>query len=317
MKLGASYPVTQIGNDPVAIREYAQALEEAGYDYLQCPTHDLGAHPDRFGPPPFKFRPENSGNTYTYTTPWHELLILYTYLAAHTKTIKFVPTVIYLAQRQAPLVAKQMAEMDILSEGRLQPMFGTGWNFTEYEALGMDWQTRAERMDESLKVLKLLWSQDVVEFHGNQITIDRMGINPLPVTQPLPIWYAGSARNVVLKRAATLCDGFYSLLIPPEEPNLAVERLKKHLADAGKELGKNFDLVGTTRRRSDTSPPPPPPPGSMSTSIAGEDWLERARLWHSLGATHLTVGSSAGDLKEMLRLSAESRKILVESGLAD
>jgi len=315
MKFGASFPNTQIGNDPIAIKDYGQALDEAGFDYLQCPTHDLGAHPDRFGPPPFTFRPANSGNTYTYETPWHELLILYTYLAAHTKTIRFVPTVIYLAQRQAALAAKQMAEIDILSGGRFQPMFGTGWNFTEYEALGMDWETRAERMDESLQVLKLLWSQPVVEFYGKHITIDRMGINPLPATQPLPIWYAGSARNVVLKRAVNLCDGFYSLLIPPEAPQMAVERLQKHLKAAGKEIGKNFSLIGTTRRTSETSPPPPPPPGSMSTTVGMESWLDRAKLWKELGATHLTVGASAGDLKEMLRLSIESKKILEEEGL--
>ena len=317
MKFGASFPNTQIGNDPIAIKDYGQALDEAGFDYLQCPTHDLGAHPDRFGPPPFKFRPANSGNTYTYETPWHELLILYTFLAAHTQHIRFVPTVIYLSQRQAALAAKQIAEIDILSGGRFQPMFGTGWNFTEYEALGMDWESRAERMDESLQVLKLLWSQPVVEFHGNQITIDRMGINPLPATQPLPIWYAGSARNVVLKRAVDLCDGFYSLLIPPEEPKMAVDRLQKHLKAAGKEIGKNFSLVGTCRRTSETSPPPPPPPGSMSTSIGQESWLDRAKLWRDLGATHLTVGASAGDLKEMLRLSIESKKILEEEGLGD
>ncbi len=98
---------------------------------------------------------------------------------------------------------------------------------------------------------------------------------------------------------------------------MAVERLQKHLKAADKEIGKNFSLVGTCRRTSETSPPPPPPPGSMSTSIGQENWLDRAKLWRDLGATHLTVGASAGDLKEMLRLSIESKKILEEEGLGD
>lgn len=312
MKLGASFPNSQIGNDPIAIKDYAQALEGAGFDYLQCPTHDLGAHPDRFGPPPFTFRPDNSGVTYTYETPWHELLILYTWMAAHTSRIRFVPTVIYLAQRQTAIVAKQMAEIDILSGGRFQPMFGTGWNFTEYEALGMDWETRAARIEEQMHVLKLLWSQPVVEFEGQFHKLDRMGINPLPNTQPLPIWYAGSGRNVVLKRAVNFADGFYALLIPPEEPRMAVERLHRHLKAAGRDPS-TFSLIGTTRRRSETAAPIP----TGSTSTFNGDWLERAKLWQELGATHLTLGAQAGSIQEALAILIESKKILDDEGLGE
>lgn len=302
MKFGARFPISEIGTDPVVIRDFAQAVEGAGYDYLYFPEHVTGASPARFGEPPYSFRPENSGVTYTYETQWHEPLTFLSYISAITTRIKFVPVVVYLSQRQTVLVAKQIAELDILSGGRFQPNFGTGWNFTEHEALGTDWETRTQRIEEQMRVLKMLWSEPLVTFDGDFHHLDRVGINPLPTSGVLPMWYAGSARNVVLKRAVNFCDGWYALLIPPEEPRMAMERLQRHLRAAGKDPSQ-FSVIGLAANRA--------PGARISGSSAGvEHWLDRAKLWAELGATHLSVSSMGATVQESLKMTIETKKIL-------
>src|SRR5947207_13234197 len=205
MRIGVVFPQTEIGDDPIAIRDYAQAAEQLGYQHLLIYDHVLGAsianRPDWRGP-------------YTSDTLFHEPFVLFGYLAGLTKRIELVTGVIVLPQRQTALVAKQAAEIDVLSGGRLRLGIGVGWNEVEYEALGQDFHTRGRRSVEQIAVLRALLTQEVVDFHGHWHHITHAGLNPQPVQRPIPIWFGvGSSQNpyppeAVLRRVARLADGW-------------------------------------------------------------------------------------------------------------
>ncbi|HEX9134145.1 MAG TPA: LLM class flavin-dependent oxidoreductase, partial [Ktedonobacteraceae bacterium] len=146
MQLGVTFPQTEIGADPVVIRDYAQTVEGLGYKHLVVFDHVLGADPTN--------RPGWQG--YTYRDMFHEPFVLFGYLAALTQ-LELVPAVIILPQRQTALVAKQAAEVDILTGGKLRLGVGVGWNPVEYEALGMNFNTRGRRIEEQIEVMRLLW----------------------------------------------------------------------------------------------------------------------------------------------------------------
>jgi probable F420-dependent oxidoreductase len=198
VRFGAVFPTTEIGNDPVAVRDFAQAAEELSYARLTAYDHVLGAsHADR--------SPPLSG-PYTDHDPFHEPMVLFGYLAGLTSTIELATGVMILPQRQAVLVAKQAAEVDLLSGGRLVLGVGTGWNHVEYAALGTSFATRARRMEEQVGVLRALWSDELVDFEGEFHRIDRAALVPRP-PRPIPVWFGGSKEGS-LRRAARIGDGY-------------------------------------------------------------------------------------------------------------
>ena len=198
VRFGAVFPTTEIGNDPVAIRDFAQAAEDLGYVRLTAYDHVLGAeHVDRT--PPLT-------GPYTQHDAFHEPMVLFGYLAGLTSTIELATGVLILAQRQAALVAKQAAEVDLLSGGRLVLGVGTGWNHVEYTALGAPFGSRARRMEEQVAVLRALWSDEVVDFDGEFHRIDRAALMPRP-SRPIPVWFGGS-KEASMRRAARIGDGY-------------------------------------------------------------------------------------------------------------
>src|SRR5216110_1916665 len=179
MQYGVVFPQIEFGNDVQAIKDYAQTAEGLGYDYLLVYDHVLGAHPTR--------EPRLTG-PYTHEHPFHEPMVLFGFLAAVTRRLQLTTGVIILPQRQTALVAKQAAEVDVLSGGRLRLGIGVGWNPVEYEALGQDFHNRGRRCEEQITVLRALWTQEVVNFKGQWHQISHAGLNPLPVQRPIPIW---------------------------------------------------------------------------------------------------------------------------------
>lgn len=200
MQYGAVFPQTEIGNDPVALRDLAQAAEGLGYDYLLAYDHVLGADPEG--------RNNIWPGPYTYRHTFHEPLTLFSYLAGLTERIKLASGVVILPQRQTALVAKQAAEVDLLSNGRLILGVGSGWNYVEYESLGEDFHTRGRRLEEQVGLLRQLWSEPIVEFEGDFDRIPRAGINPLPERR-IPIWMGGGAA-AVLDRIGRIGDGWFA-----------------------------------------------------------------------------------------------------------
>ena len=217
MQLGVIFPQVEMGVDPVAIRDYAQAVEQMGYTHLAVYDHVLGAgtttRPDWRGP-------------YTSESLFHEPLVLFGYLAGCTRGLELVTEVIILPQRQTALVAKQAAEVDVLSGGRLRLGVGIGWNDVEYEVLGEDFHTRGRRVSEQIAVLRALWTQEVVTFEGKWHRITEAGINPLPVQRPIPIWMGGGRAESALRRIARLADGWFPQVRPDDAGRALLESLR-------------------------------------------------------------------------------------------
>jgi probable F420-dependent oxidoreductase len=197
MRFGAVFPTTEIGTDPIVIRDFAQTAEGLGYARLTAYDHVLGAEHSNREPP--------LNGPYTPDDQFHEPMVLFGYLAAHTTQIELATGVMVLPQRQTVLVAKQAAEVDLLSGGRVVLGVGSGWNHVEYTALGTTFRDRARRLEEQVEVLRALWSQDVVDIDGSFHRIERAGLNPLPPSQ-IPIWMGGSS-NPALARSARIGDG--------------------------------------------------------------------------------------------------------------
>ena len=263
MKIGATFPQTEIGNDPIVIRDYAQAAEQLGYDHVLVFDHVLGAHPDRFEG---RFRPP-----YNNTTPFHEPFVLFGYLAAVTSKIELVTGIIILPQRQTALVAKQAAEVDVLSNGRLRLGVGIGWNFVEYEALGENFRNRGRRIEEQVALLRKLWTEDLVDFEGKYHAIKQASINPLPVQRPIPVWMGGVV-DAVLQRIAAIADGWFPQFQPGPESAETIEKLRGYIRDSGRQV----EDVGIEGRI-----------GLYNT--ADDQFSEQLDGWREVGATHITL----------------------------
>jgi probable F420-dependent oxidoreductase len=254
MLLNALFPTRDIGTDPAKIRDFAQAVEDLGFHGIEVADHVLGAAPrDDWKP------------TYSEHDPFHETFTTMAFIAAVTKKVELASGVLILPQRQTALVAKQAAQVDILSGGRLRLGVGVGWNHVEYEALNEEWKTRGARQAEQIEVMRKLWTEDLVTFHGKFHTLNAVNLLPVPVQRPIPVWFGGSS-DAVVKRAARIGDGYMPIMKPDvAEPKLALlhETLKQHGRDPAK-----FGLEGWLR----FDEPDP------------QAWAKAAEGWKKLGA---------------------------------
>ena len=198
------------GTDADAIRRWVQTAEAAGFGHVLAYDHVLGASADRLGAGPFG---AFAAPPYTNEHVFHEILTLFAHLAAVTTRIEFVTSVLVLPQRQTALVAKQIATLDLLSDGRICPAVGVGWNAAEYDGLGVDFAARTRLLEEQIDVLKMLWGQPLVDFAGEFHHLDGVGINPVP-TRRIPIFIGSGAAEPVLHRVARKADGWMPLLVP-------------------------------------------------------------------------------------------------------
>ncbi len=269
MRVGVLFPQTEIGEDPGAIREYAQAVEEMGYTRILATDHVLGASAAN--------RPERRQDI-TSETPFHEPFVLFGYLAAITHRVELMTAVLILPQRQTALVAKQAAAVDVLSGGRLHLGIGVGWNPVEFEALNEDFHNRGARSVEQIEVLRALWTQPVVTFHGRWHHIDAAGINPLPVQRPIPIWIGGHA-EATLRRVGEIGDGWYPLLPPGDELRAMIERIHGY----AREAGRDPSAIGIE--------------SWLRPHVVPEhEWTSYVEGWRELGATHVTIDTMGGGL---------------------
>jgi probable F420-dependent oxidoreductase len=198
MQIGVVYPQTELGGDPIAVRRIGRAVEDMGFAHLLAYDHVLGAvHAGRI--PPLT-------GPYTEQDPFHDPFVMFAYLAAITDRIRFATGILILPQRPTALVARQAADVDLLSGGRLRLGVGIGWNHVEYEALGQNFRTRGARQEEQIELLRRLFSEPVVDFSGRFDRVDRAALVPKPA-RPIPIWLGGSS-EAAFDRAARLADGF-------------------------------------------------------------------------------------------------------------
>jgi probable F420-dependent oxidoreductase len=223
--IGVVFPQVEIGADPGAIRDYAQAVEAMGYTHILTFDHVLGANPDR---------PGGWKGPYTYRHSFHEPFVLFGFLAAATRRVELVTGILILPQRQTALVAKQAAAVDVLSAGRLRLGVGVGWNAVEFEALGERFTNRGARIEEQIAVLRALWARDLVTIEGQWHRVTDVGLNPLPPRPTIPIWMGGESEPVV-RRAARLADGWMPHFRPGPEAQAIVDRLHGLIREAGRD----------------------------------------------------------------------------------
>ena len=264
MQIGVVYPQTEFGDDPAAIKDYAQTVEGLGFSHVLAYDHILGANPDR---------PGGWSGPYTHESAFMEPLVLFTYMAAVTERLGFASGIIILPQRQTAVVAKQAACLDVLCGGRLRLGVGLGWNEVEYVALNQDFHTRGKRIEEQVEVLQRLWTEPLVTFKGRWHTIQDAGLKPMPVQRPIPIWFGGQAEPV-LKRVARMGDGWMPNTGAPESARPLLEKLDGYLAENGRSRAD----IGIEARLKFV-------PGQP------EAWRQQANAWQQSGATHLSINT--------------------------
>lgn len=269
MKIGATLPQNEIGNDPGAIREFAQAIEDLGFDDLLLPEHVLGGNPATYpdlGP--------------YYHLPWHEPFVVLSFMAGVTTKLTFCTAVLVAAQRQTGLIAKQAAELDVISGGRLRLGLGVGRNTAEFEALDMDYTNRGKRLEEQVEVMRALWTQDYVVYKGKWHNFSDVGLNPKPVQQPIPIWMGG-ASDTVLKRIGRMADGW----LPATSATNLPEQWETVKA-AAVEAGRDPKDVGLQPRLN-------------INAVKEEDWRSWAEDKRDLGASRVVMYTMNCGLKNV------------------
>jgi probable F420-dependent oxidoreductase len=281
MKIGAIFPQLEIGSDPAVVRDWAETVEAAGYHHILAFDHVLGASPEH--------RPGWTG--YTDKSLFHEVFVLFGYLAAITTDVELVTGVLVLPQRQTALVAKQAAEVDVLSGGRLRLGVGIGWNQVEYQAQGVPFEKRGARLTEQVDVLRKLWAEPVISYDGQFHEIEEAGLNPLPRPN-IPIWFGGSA-EAVLRRTGEIGDGWLPQSAPTAEAGAQLERVRAYAAAAGRDPSAlGFEARLTLGR------------------VPENEWASYVDGWRALGATHLGVNTMGMGLAKPEDHAAVLRDVL-------
>ncbi len=270
MRLGAIFPQKEIGADPAAVRYYAQAAEELGYDHLLVYDHVLGADASR----------HEGWKGLSHTDMFHEPFVLFGFLGAVTKKIEMATGILILGQRQTALVAKQAAQADVLTGGRVRLGIGIGWNAVEYEALGENFSDRARRFTEQVELMRALWTQEVVNFEGKYHRVTHAGINPLPVQRPIPVWLGGYS-DQVLRRAARIGDGLIPQFAPDDAGRDRIARMREYAAEIGRDP-TSIGIDGFVYAKD---------PFNL------DDAHNEAQAWADLGATHLSLNTMNLGLK--------------------
>ncbi|MGH2560997.1 MAG: LLM class F420-dependent oxidoreductase [Thermomicrobiales bacterium] len=269
MQIGVTFPQLEIGPDPAVLREYAQTAEGLGYDFLTIYDHVLGADTTN--------RPGWSG-AYAAGDQFHEPFVLFGWLAAVAPKLALATGVVVLPQRQTALVAKQAAEVDVLTGGRLRLGVGIGWNEVEFEALNETFRNRARRYEEQIELLRRLWTEPVVDYHGRYHNVTEAGLNPLPIQRPIPIWMGGRA-EAALERIGRLADGWMTQTQLDDNLRGMIERVRGYAESAARPR----DAVQIEARV------------SLNAAPASE-WRTIVDEWRTLGASHLAVNTMRAGL---------------------
>ncbi len=264
MQFGAVLPHNEIGTDPGAMKAYAQGIEALGATHLLIYDHVLGADRDRPGGWP--------KNSYDKDVAFHEPLTTFAFIAAITEQLELMSTVLILPQRQTALVAKQTAQIAILSNNRFRLGVGIGWNRVEYEALNERFSNRGKRQNEQVELLQALWQADSLDYQGAYHHIDKASINPRP-SAPIPVWFGGSA-PAALERCARLGDGWIPLMGANDKARACVESIRQYRQAAGRSMD-DFGIQAQAQYQGGTP----------------ERWQSHAGKWRDMGATHIAIAT--------------------------
>jgi probable F420-dependent oxidoreductase len=267
MQIGVVFPQTELGGDVGAVRAYALRVAELGYRHVLAYDHVVGADPAVHTP---------WNGPYDVTTTFHEPFVLFGYMAAITE-LEMVTGIIILPQRQTALVAKQAAEVDLLTRGRFRLGIGLGWNAVEYEALGQDFTSRGRRVEEQVDLLRRLWTEPSVTYQGSFDRVTGAGLAPLPVQRPIPVWF-GAQSERAYRRAGRLADGWF----PQFQPGPRLDEAREVVEQAAAEAGRDPARLGME--------------GRVSWRGNPEKLAEHAASWRAAGASHISVNTMGAGL---------------------
>jgi probable F420-dependent oxidoreductase len=262
MQIGVVFPQTELGGDPGAVRAYAQGIEQLGYRHLLVYDHVLGADPSAHAP----WR-----GPYDVHTTFHEPFVLFGFLAGIT-SLELVTGVIILPQRQTALVAKQAAEVDLLTGGRFRLGIGVGWNRVEYDGLGQDFTTRGRRSGEQVELMRKLWTEEVVTATVDGERVISAGIAPAPVQRPIPVWF-GAQSPPAYRRAGRLGDGWF----PQIQPGPELDEARGIVEQAARDAGRDPAQLGME--------------GRVSWAGDADRTAEQLERWREVGASHMSVNT--------------------------
>jgi probable F420-dependent oxidoreductase len=288
VRIGVSFPTAEIGNDPEDIRTFAQEVEAMGYDYLTCIDHVIQSR---------EAIADDWRAYYTRDNPFHETLVLFGFLAAVTQSLELASAVLILPQRATVLAAKQLAEIDVLSGGRLRVGVGIGWNELEFDSLHQNFKNRARRIEEQIALMRELWTKEIVDFDGTWDQVHDAGINPLPAQRPIPVWF-GAFVEPAIQRAGRIGDGL--LLNPRVGPGTQAQKEIDIFHAAAREAGRDPTALGLEVTM-------------FTEGRAAKALREDVEGWREHGASHLTVrtmGSGLTSVKDHLRALENARKAL-------
>lgn len=290
MRIGVTFPQTEFGADPAAIRNYATTVEGLGYRHFLVYDHVLSADTSK--------RPDWKG-PYTTDHPFHEVFVLLGYVAAVTTSLELVTGVLILPQRQTALVAKQAAEVDVLSGGRLRLGIGVGWNEVEYDGLDQAFGNRGGRSEDQIAMLRALWTESSVniESHGERI-IDA-GLRPMPVQRPIPIWIGGYA-EATIKRVGRMGDGWFPWREPDDAMREAIQRVRNYATEAGRDPS----TIGFEPQLNVGRGTP-------------DEWRAFVDGWQELGATHLCLSTMGNGFKNPAEHLAALERAARKLGVGD
>jgi probable F420-dependent oxidoreductase len=289
MQIGVVFPQTELGGSAATVRRYAETVESLGFRHVLAYDHVLGADPE-------VHRPWNG--PYDLRTTFHEPFVLFGYLAGFTR-LELVTGVIILPQRQTALVAKQAAEVDLLTEGRFRLGVGVGWNHVEYEALGKSFRTRGQRFDEQIPLLRRLWTEAAVTHAGSFDQVTGAGLAPPPVQRPIPIWIGGQSPPAY-RRIGRLADGWF----PQVRPGPPLDEALALVAEGADAAGRDPNAIGMEGRV-----------GWTADGVA--KLVDHVGRWQAVGATHLsinTMGAGLATVEEHLEVLALAADAVLPGG---
>ena len=285
MQVGVIFPQLDIGADPGPVRDYAQGVEGLGFTHITAFDQVVGLDRTRFERWPY---------VHDHEDLFHEVFVLFGFLAGLTSRIGLATGVLVLPQRQTALVAKQAAEVDVLSGGRLRLGIGVGIKPEEFEALEIAYPRRGRRCEEQMALLRALWTNEVVDYEGEWHRVRHGGINPLPVQRPIPIWIGGHSPPVLDRIARSAC-GWMPNFEPDEEGAAIVARLH----DRARAHGRDPVEIGF----------------EATVNVLGrtpEQWREDALAWRALGATHLSANTMQEEWDEVAGMWSKAEGARIE-----
>jgi probable F420-dependent oxidoreductase len=270
VQIGVVFPQTEIGGDVARVKHYARAVDQLGYKHLLAYDHVLGADPSVHAP---------WTGPYDVHTTFHEPFVLFGYLAGIT-SLELVTGVIILPQRQTALVAKQAAEIDLLTNGRFRLGIGVGWNRVEYDGLGQDFTARGRRSGEQVELLRRLWTEQTVTGTVDDERIIGAGLAPSPVQRPIPVWF-GAQSPAAYRRTGRLGDGWF----PQVQPGPELDQAKAIVEQAARDAGRDPATLGME--------------GRVAWRGSADEVLARVEQWRAAGASHVAINTMKAGLSSV------------------